>query len=107
MTTLTATSKLTALRAAIYAAAGVSGYSKGYRPRKLRKVCSAAKGLDLRRRDHVIRLALHLGIIAAPPLRLIDGAVSSVGDLAKQAIAAMGRTDAALADMKATAASLG
>lgn len=65
---LTATSKLNALRAAIYAAAGVAHYSKGYRPRKLRKVCALARGLDLRKAAHVVYLAQQLGIIAKPTL---------------------------------------
>lgn len=63
---LTSTSKLNLLRAAIYAAAGVAHYSKSYRTRKLRKVCEAARGLDLRRRKDVVLLAQRLNLIAKP-----------------------------------------
>lgn len=68
MQLLNATSKLNALRAAIYAAAGVAHYSKGYRPRKLRKVCALARGLDLRKASHVVYLAQQLGVISRPAL---------------------------------------
>jgi len=51
------------LRELIYAACGLLHYSKGYRSRKLRKVCEASKGLDLRRKSDVRWLAMHLGII--------------------------------------------
>ena len=71
---LTTTSKLNALRAAIYAATGVAHYSKGYRTRKLRKVCEAARGLDLRCRAHVVYLAQQLGIISRPALTLVPNA---------------------------------
>ena len=54
---------LNALRSAIYCYCGVGGYSAGYRPRKLRKVCREAVGLDLRRKAHVILLAQRLGLM--------------------------------------------
>lgn len=73
--TLTYTSKLNALRAAIYAAAGVARYSKSYRTRKLRKVCAFARGLDLRRRQHVLRLAAHLGLIK-PVFSVVQGGLA-------------------------------
>lgn len=65
---LTSTSKLNLLRATIYVAAGVAHYSKSYRTRKLRKVCEAARGLDLRRRSDVVLLAQRLGLIAKSEL---------------------------------------
>ncbi|MEO0659844.1 MAG: hypothetical protein AAFY74_20575 [Pseudomonadota bacterium] len=57
------TTPINQLRQLIYAACGVLGYSRGYRARKLRKVCEWAKGLDLRRKDDVRWLAMRLGII--------------------------------------------
>ena len=59
----TANTTINELRQAIYRACGVAGYSKGYRARKLRKVCPAARGLDLRRKADVVALATHLGLI--------------------------------------------
>lgn len=75
---LTSTSKLNALRAAIYAAAGVEQYSKSYRTRKLRKVCPASRGLDLRRRADVVQLAKHLGLLTpAVELRVLPGVIAA------------------------------
>lgn len=51
------------LRQAIYVHCGVAHYSKGYRPKKLRQVCRAAVGLDLRRKSDVVLLAQRLGIV--------------------------------------------
>ena len=56
-------SSLNALRSAIYCYCGVAAYSSGYRPRKLRKVCREAVGLDLRRKEHVLALAQRLGLV--------------------------------------------
>jgi hypothetical protein len=71
---LTPTSNLSALRAAIYAATGVAHYSKGYRPRKLRRVCALARGLDLRKAAHVVYLAQQLGLISKPTLIAVPSA---------------------------------
>ncbi|NEQ45592.1 MAG: hypothetical protein F6K00_19435 [Leptolyngbya sp. SIOISBB] len=60
---LTAAATINELRQAIYVACGVAGYSKGYRTRKLRKVCPFARGLDLRRKQDVVALATYLGLI--------------------------------------------
>lgn len=60
---LTAATPINELRQAIYVACGVTGYSKGYRTRKLRKVCPFARGLDLRRKADVVALATYLGLI--------------------------------------------
>lgn len=81
---LTSTSKLNLLRAAIYASAGVAHYSRGYRTRKLRKVCAAARGLDLRRRADVVLLAQRLGIIAKPALELTANVVEIEQWISKQ-----------------------
>ncbi|NEQ45643.1 MAG: hypothetical protein F6K00_19700 [Leptolyngbya sp. SIOISBB] len=42
---LTAATPINELRQAIYVACGVAGYSKGYRTRKLRKVCPLCTGV--------------------------------------------------------------
>ncbi|MEM6432260.1 MAG: hypothetical protein AAF773_00155 [Cyanobacteria bacterium P01_D01_bin.115] len=60
---LTAATTINELRQAIYRLCGVAGYSKSYRARKLRKVCPAARGLDLRRKADVVALATHLGLV--------------------------------------------
>ncbi|MEO0826880.1 MAG: hypothetical protein AAFY20_09415 [Cyanobacteria bacterium J06639_14] len=60
---LTAKTHINELRLAIYRACGVARFSKGYRSRKLRKVCPFTQGLDLRRKSDVVALAQHLGVI--------------------------------------------
>ena len=55
---------LSELREAIYKRANVAHYSRGYRTRKLRKVFNWTKGLDLRRKDHVLLAACRLCIIS-------------------------------------------
>ena len=54
---MTATTHINALRQAIYQACGVMHFSRGYRSRKLRQVCEAARGLDLRLKADVVVLA--------------------------------------------------
>ena len=51
------------LRQAIYERCGVAHYSKGYRSRKLRKVCPQSVGLDLRRKTDVVYLAEQLNLL--------------------------------------------
>ena len=60
---LTAKANINELRQAIYRACNVAHFSKGYRTRKLRKVCPFAQGLDLRRKSDVVALAEYLGLI--------------------------------------------
>ena len=60
--------KINDLRQKIYERCGLTKYRPSYRPRKLRKVCELAKGLDLRRKADVIFLAKGLGIIASDPV---------------------------------------
>ena len=74
---LTATTPIHELRLAIYRACGVAGFSKGYRSRKLRKVCPFARGLDLRRKADVIALAEHLGLIAPKVVHVDFGGVQA------------------------------
>ena len=62
---LTPIAPINQLRQAIYERCGIAHFSKGYRSRKLRKVCQAAIGLDLRNKKHVVYLAKHLGLIQA------------------------------------------
>jgi hypothetical protein len=40
-------------------------FSKGYRSRKLRQVCEAARGLDLRLKADVVVLATRLGLLGS------------------------------------------
>ncbi|MDA0265445.1 MAG: hypothetical protein O2890_14790 [Cyanobacteria bacterium] len=51
------------LRLKIYRACGVFHYSGSYRPRKLRKLCEAARGLDLRKKADAILLAQRLNLL--------------------------------------------
>ncbi|MEO0538773.1 MAG: hypothetical protein AAF215_33560 [Cyanobacteria bacterium P01_A01_bin.123] len=74
---LTAAHNINELRQAIYAACGVAGFSKGYRSRKLRKVCPFAQGLDLRRKADVVALAEHLGLIAPKVVHVDFGGVQA------------------------------
>ena len=74
---LTATPPIHELRLAIYRACGVAGFSKGYRSKKLRKVCPFARGLDLRRKQDVIALAEHLGLIAPKVIHVDFGGVKA------------------------------
>lgn len=62
-TAMTSQSNINEIRQAIYAATGVAGFSRGYRSRKLRKVCPMAQGLDLRRKSDAVFLAEQLGLI--------------------------------------------
>jgi reverse gyrase len=62
---MTATTHINALRQAIYQVCGVMGFSKGYRSRKLRQVCEAARGLDLRTKADVVTLATRLGLLGS------------------------------------------
>ena len=71
---LTATSPIAQLRDAIYTACGVAHFSKGYRSRKLRKVCPESVGLDLRRKADVIYLAEKLGLINRTVIHVDFGA---------------------------------
>ncbi|NER84806.1 MAG: hypothetical protein F6K42_35880 [Leptolyngbya sp. SIO1D8] len=71
---LTTASSINELRQAIYRKCGVTHFSKGYRPKKLRQVCHLAQGLDLRRRADVLYLAQQLGLIERNVLHLDFGA---------------------------------
>ncbi len=51
------------LRLRIYQACGVAGLRSSARSRKLRKVCEAARGLDLRRKADVVLLSQRLGLL--------------------------------------------
>lgn len=62
---MTASTHINALRQAIYQACGVMSYAKGYRSRKLRQVCEAARGLDLRLKADVVTLATRLGLLSS------------------------------------------
>ena len=79
------TAKVRVIRQAIYDRLGVSHYSASYRSRKLRKVCAFACGLDLRRREHCVILAQHLGVMVKPDLPEVD--VPSYEDLFAEATA--------------------
>ena len=63
MKTTTIATTINQLREAIYRRCGVAHYSKGYRSKKLRKVCPLSVGLDLRRKTDVIYLAEQLGLL--------------------------------------------
>ena len=71
---LTPTSTIAQLRDAIYRRCGVVHYSRGYRSRKLRKVCSESIGLDLRRKADVVTLAQRLGLLDRTVIYLDFGA---------------------------------
>jgi hypothetical protein len=60
------------LRLQIYRTCGVLHYSRSYRPRKLRKVCEAARGLDLRKKADVILLAQRLGLLPQSNIIHVD-----------------------------------
>jgi hypothetical protein len=68
----TAKSPINELRLRIYQACGVAGFSRGYRPTKLRKVCEAARGLDLRKKADVVLLAQRLGLLPADNVLYVD-----------------------------------
>ena len=72
---LTATATITQLRQAIYTACGVAHYSRGYRSKKLRKVCPQSVGLDLRRKADVMYLAEKLGLMDRTVIHVNFGAV--------------------------------
>ena len=74
---LTATHPIAQLRQAIYERCGVAHFSKGYRSRKLRKVCPQSVGLDLRRKTDVIYLAEVLGLIHRTVIHVDFGAVAA------------------------------
>ena len=74
---LTATSPIAQLRQAIYERCGVAHFSKGYRSKKLRKVCSESIGLDLRRKSDVVTLAQRLGLIDRTVIHVDFGAVAA------------------------------
>lgn len=67
-----AKSPINELRLRIYQACGVAGFSKGYRPQQLRKLCEAARGLDLRRKADVLLLAQRLGLVPANNVLYVD-----------------------------------
>ena len=71
---LTANTAINELREAIYRHCGVAHFSRGYRSKKLRKVCVSAVGLDLRRKEHVIYLAEKLGLIDRKVIHVDFGA---------------------------------
>jgi hypothetical protein len=75
----TSSQSINELRLRIYQACGVAHFSKGYRPTKLRKVCEAARGLDLRRKEDVVLLAQRLGLLSANVIHV---------DFAQKALAA-------------------
>lgn len=56
--------RINEIRLQIYRRTGVLHYSRSYRPRKLRKLCEAARGLDLRKKEDVLTLAQRLGLIS-------------------------------------------
>jgi len=60
------------IRLRIYRACGVAHFSKGYRGRKLRQVCEAARGLDLRRKADVVLLAQRLGLLPVDNVVHVD-----------------------------------
>ena len=64
------TPRINELRLQIYRRVGVLHYSRSYRPRKLRKLCEAARGLDLRKSGDVLALAQRLGLIASNVIHL-------------------------------------
>ena len=79
------TDNINVIRRSIYSRLGVSHHPATTRSRKLRKVCSFACGLDLRRREHCVILAQHLELMARPSLPEVD--VPSYEDLFAEATA--------------------
>ena len=79
------TDNINVIRRSIYSRLGVSHHPASTRSRKLRKVCSFACGLDLRRREHCVILAQHLELMARPSLPDVD--VPSYEDLFAEATA--------------------
>jgi len=71
---MTAATHINKLRQAIYRACGVSHFSSGYRSRKLRQVCEAARGLDLRLKSDVVALATRLGLLGSNVIHACFGA---------------------------------
>jgi hypothetical protein len=69
---LATTPPINELRLRIYQACGVAHFSKGYRSTKLRKVCEAARGLDLRRKADVVLLSQRLGLLPASNVIHVD-----------------------------------
>jgi hypothetical protein len=68
----TAKSPINELRALIYRACGVAHLRSSTRSRRLRKVCEASRGLDLRRKADVVLLAQRLGILPVDNVIYLD-----------------------------------
>ena len=71
---LAAIATINQLRQAIYERCSVAHYGKGYRSRKLRKVCSESIGLDLRCKTDVVKLAQRLGLLDSKVIYVDFGA---------------------------------
>lgn len=66
------TDNINVIRQSIYIRLDIDHHPTSTRSRQLRKVCSFARGLDLRRREHCIILVRHLELMARPSLPKVD-----------------------------------